>query len=150
MSTYDPSAVNVNAFGQPIQGLFDGTPIEAAYLGDRATLHEGTMGASAYVVTASKVGTLKIVTSQKSPSNAFLSGAATSNTVGVVLVTDASDESETRIHSARAMIKSHAQIKRGKEIVGYEWEFYMPDMVLKAGGDSGPGAPTSEQAHAAG
>lgn len=135
MSAYNPGDVNLVILGIPIQGLFDGSAIEAEFQEKGLMLHKGFQGFSSFTVNANNSGTLKFTTSQKSPSNAALSAAYAARAIGPVLMTDSSDDTETLVSGAQSGISTHAPIKRGKEIVGYEWEVLIADMVMLAGGD---------------
>lgn len=135
MSAYNPEEVNVVVLGVPIQGVMDGTFVEAEFQEAGMMLHIGSQGDGTFVENANKSGTLKFTTSQKSPSNVALSAAYFARIVGPVLVTDSSDDDETVVSGAECAISKHAPIKRGKEIQGYEWEVLIKSMIMSAGGD---------------
>lgn len=136
MSVYDPLLVNLNLIGVPIQGFMKGTFIEISFQVDQMTLYKGGQGFGTFVASADRSGMLKFTTSQKSPSNSKLSALAQARQVGPMLMTDSSDDVETLASGAKCAIKKHADIKRGDEIQGYEWEVLIDELVVNAGGDA--------------
>lgn len=135
MGAYNPNDVTLNLLGITVQGLFDGTPIELEFMEAGMSLHSGVQGFTSFVINANQTGTLKFVTSQKSPSNAALSAAYAAHAIGPMLMKDSSDDTVTKASGARVAISKHAPIKRGKEIQGYEWEVLIERLVMAAGGD---------------
>lgn len=135
MASYDPTATILNWNSIIIQGVMDGEFVTAEHRNPDVELHVGAQGFATFVENADKSGMIKVILSQKSPTNGLLSAAFRSKVAGMFLMTE-NDLVTTRVVGADARIEKHAPIKRGKTIVGMEWTWLVPNLQLFAGGDA--------------
>ena len=133
MATYDPTQTVLTWAGILIQGEMDGEHYTAEHQEDDVTLHVGSKGFSTFIENANKSGTVTVMLSQKSPTNALLSAAFAAKVSGPLFMKDLTDT--TLVEGANTRIAKHAPIKRGKDIIGMEWKFLVPKLRLVAGGD---------------
>lgn len=133
MASFDPQRYISTWAGILIQGPMDGAFFDAEHQEDDVMLHVGAQGFTTYVENANKSGIIKFTLSMKSPTNALLSAAFAAKLKGPWLSKDLDDV--TAVEGADVRIKKHAPIKRGKEVIGMEWEWWVPKLVLVAGGD---------------
>lgn len=134
MASYDPEQSISTWASILIQGPMDGQFFDAEHKEDDVSLHIGAQGFTTYVENADKSGMITVTLSQRSPTNTLLSAAFAAKLTGPFLMTDLT-EKITKVFSANCRIAKHAPIKRGKEIIGLEWKFIAPKLILTAGGD---------------
>lgn len=134
MATLNPNDTVFTWAGIPIQGAMDNEFFTAARRNAAVMLHVGAQGFTTYVESADESGTIKAVLSMKSPTNALLSAAFNAKLVGVAQMEDLDDK--TLVLGANARIENHAEIKRGKEVVGMEWTWLVPVLKMAAGGST--------------
>lgn len=135
MASYDPEQSISTWAGILIEGAMDGQFFDAEHQEDDVMLHIGAQGFTTFVENANKSGIITITLSQRSPTNTRLSAAFAAKLTGPFLMTDLT-ENITKVSGANARIAKHAPIKRGKEVIGVEWKFLVPKLILIAGGDS--------------
>lgn len=129
--TYDPQQVTTTWAGILFQGEMDGEMITVEFDEDAVTLHKGAKGFTTYTLNASSSAIATVMLNQLSPTNKLLSAAVASKLKGPFLMKDAGDL--TVVEANDAMIQKHTPIKRGKEIVGYEWKLILPKCIAVAG-----------------
>lgn len=135
MPGYDPTQSITTWASILIEGHMDGQFFDAEHQEDDVMLHVGGTGLATFVENSNKSGIVTVTLSMRSPSNALLSAAFAARTKGPFLMTDLSDKI-TKVSGPNARIAKHAPIKRGKEIIGMEWKFLVPRLILLAGGDA--------------
>jgi hypothetical protein len=129
--TYDPSKVITTWAGILFQGEMDGEAISIEFDEDAVTLQKGMKGFTTYTVNASSSAIATVMLNQLSPTNAALSAAAAAKLKGPFLMKDVGDL--TVVEANDAMLQKFTPIKRGKEIVGYEWKLILPKCIAVVG-----------------
>ena len=129
--TYNPELVITTWAGILFQGEMDGEMISVEFDEDAVTLHKGAKGFTTYTLNASQSAIATVMLNQLSPTNAALSAAAAARLKGPFLMKDTGDL--TVVESADGMIQRFTPVKRGKEIVGYEWKLILPKCIAIVG-----------------
>lgn len=132
---YNVESQTITWAGILFQGVMDSEFFSAEHQEDDVMLHVGAQGFTTYVENANKSGVATVTLSQKSPTNRLLTAAMKAKLSGQFLHKDEITDG-TIVQGANARIKKHAPVKRGKEIVGMVWEFWIPKLDLNAGGDA--------------
>lgn len=133
MATFDPKQT-VSSFGAiTAQGAMDGEFFTAKFRNAQVELHVGSQGFSTYVESADQSGEVTWMLSQESPTNRELSLVFAAGLPQMLQMEDLNNG--TLVTGANARLESHADIKRGNKVVGYEWKFLVPNLVMVAGGD---------------
>lgn len=134
--TYDPTKVITTWAGIAIQGAMGDDWFALTWNEKRTILHNGTQGATAYTLNPNRSAMAKITIDHTSPSNVQLGEAFAADRMGAFLMSDTSLTSRTLVESDDARIEQMAEIKRGTQIVAYEWTFILPKCTVAPGGNA--------------
>jgi hypothetical protein len=138
MPTYDPSQVVITVDGAALSGLAAGTFVTVSRSTDTFTTVVGADGEVTRVKSADRSGTLSVVLTQSSNSNAVLAALAardelTSNAVFPIQVKDNSGTSI--FFSSEAWIKKPPDGSFGDTLGTREWTFGLARVEMNHGGN---------------
>jgi hypothetical protein len=130
--TYDPQRTIATWAGILFQGEMDGEHYSLEFQEDRNTLYVGSKGFTTLVKNANESAIFTAMLAQTSPANNALSAAYAANLKGPFLMKDL--DTLTLAEGDDAVIQKMTPIKRGKELVAYEWKILIPKCIAFAGG----------------
>lgn len=140
MATIDPGEVISTFKGVDLDGVADGTYIEAERAEDGWSMHAGAQGTITRIRNRNTSGAVTVTLGQATITNArlmaiALADEATGSGIGSLLITDLNGT--TRVRATKAWIRKIPKMERAKEHANVVWVFDCEKLEIFVGGSNG-------------